>query len=131
MKLPLVLVDSSYFITLLRMGTDPLTTLAELEFDYEFAINGVIWAEVVRGRSDPRLRERYDLAFSATRCLELDAGGWQTAVRLAWDLDRRGTVLPLTDLIIAASALRHGAQVLTFDRHFSQVPGLQVVSHLE
>lgn len=131
MKLPLVLVDSSYYIRMAGQRIDPLTELTELEFDYEFAINGIIWGEVLRGRSDPHVRDRYDRAFSLTRMLHLSAAGWQRVSRLAWELDRQGEVLPLTDLIIAVTALEHGACVLTFDRHFQKIPGLVVVSDLE
>jgi len=128
---PLVLVDSSYFITLQNRRIDPLAVLTEYELDYEIAINGVIWGEVLRGRSDPHLRDRYERAFSLARLLHLSASGWQRAARLAWELDRRGEVLPLTDLIIGVTALEHQAAVLTFDRHFQKIPGLVVLSELE
>jgi predicted nucleic acid-binding protein len=128
---PLVLVDSSYFITLQNRRIDPLAVLTECDLDYEIAINGVIWGEVLRGRSDPHLRDRYERAFSLARLLHLSASGWQRAARLAWDLDRRGEVLPLTDLIIGVTALEHQAAVLTFDRHFQKIPGLVVLSELE
>ncbi|MCU0792231.1 MAG: PIN domain-containing protein [Opitutaceae bacterium] len=128
---PLVLVDSSYFITLQNRRIDPLAHLSEFELDYDIAITGVVWAEVLRGRSDPHLRDRYEHAFSLARLLHLSAAGWQRMARLAWELDRKGDVLPLTDLIIAATALEHRAAVLTFDRHFQKIPGLVVVSDLE
>ena len=127
---PLVLVDSSYFITLQNRRVDPLAVLTEYELDYEIAINGVIWGEVLRGRSDPHVLDRYQRAFSLARLLHLSASGWQRVARLAWELDRRGEVLPLTDLIIGANALEHQAAVLTFDRHFAKIPGLVVVSDL-
>ncbi len=34
---------------------------------------------------------------------------------------------PLTDLVIAACAIHEGASILTSDRHFDLVPGLQIV----
>lgn len=131
MKHPLVLVDSSYYITWQNRRVDPIALLTELELDYDFAINGIVWGEVLRGRSDPHVRDRYDRAFSLTRMLHLTSAGWQRASRLAWDLDRRGEVIPLTDIIIGVTALEHGATVLTFDRHFQNIPGLVVVSDLE
>lgn len=131
MKHPLVLVDSSYYIRLASQRLDPLAELTELELDYDFAINGIIWGEVIRGRSDPHVRDRYERAFGLTRMLHLSASGWQRVGRLAWELDRRGELIPLTDLIIAVTALEHGACVLTFDRHFQKVPGLVAVSDLE
>jgi predicted nucleic acid-binding protein len=131
MKPPLVLVDSSYYIRLEALRLDPLRQLAGFEFDYEIAINGIIWGEVLRGRTNPRLRDRYDSAFSLTRMLHLTAQGWQRVARLAWELDRRGEVIPLTDIIIGVTALEHGATVLTFDRHYQKIPSLVVVADLE
>ena len=40
-------------------------------------------------------------------------------------LRRRGKPIPTNDLWIAASALEHGAALLTFDTHFSAVEGLR------
>ena len=37
----LVLVDSSYFITLHRQNQDPLAELERFRHDYDFAVNGV------------------------------------------------------------------------------------------
>ena len=127
----LVLVDSSYYITLHRQRLDPLAELKRFERDYDIAINGVIWAEVLRGRADPHVRDRYERAFAVTRLLHLTSRGWQRVAHLAWELDRTGTVLPLPDLIIAATALEHGAAVLTFDRHFQSIPGLVALSDLD
>jgi predicted nucleic acid-binding protein len=55
---------------------------------------------------------------------------WATRI-LAWELDRQGDVLPLTDLVIASCALRIDAAVLTLDHHFALVPGLRVLNRLE
>ena len=128
---PLVLVDSSYYITWQNQGRNPFALLDQRRADYDFAVNGIIWGEVVRGRSDPHVRDRYERAFSLTRMLHLSAAGWQRVARLAWELDRRGDVIPLTDLIIGVTALEHGAAVLTFDRHYQKIPGLLALSDLE
>jgi len=131
MTSPLVLVDSSYFITLQNQRCNPLAELNERDADYDFAINGIIWGEVIRGRSDPHIRDRYEKGFSLTRMLHLSSAGWQRVGRMAWELDRRGEVIPLTDIIIGVTALEHHACVLTFDRHYQKIPGLVAVSDLE
>ena len=45
-------------------------------------------------------------------------------------LRRRGKSIPTNDLWIAASALEHGAALLTFDAHFSAIDGLRSGSAL-
>lgn len=131
MKHPLVLVDSSYYIRMETLRRDPLSILTEFELDYEFAVNGIVWGEVLRGRSDPHVRDRYDRVFSLKRMLHLSSAGWQRVARLAWELDRRGEIIPLPDIIIGVTALEHGAAVLTFDRHYQKIPGLTALSDLE
>jgi predicted nucleic acid-binding protein len=127
----LILVDSSFFITRLGDRADPLAELERLRLDYDFAINGIIWAEVLRGRSDPHVRDRFDATFSTLLFLNLTPGAQRSAARLAWELDRRGDVIPLPDILIGATALEHDAAVLTFDRHYQKIPGLVAVSDLE
>lgn len=126
----LVLVDSNFWIRSVAIHRDPFDALAKRAGDYDFAINGIIWIEVVRGRSDPNKRARFEEGFSTMPVLELSAAGWQRAAALAWQMDRLGRVIPLTDLAIAATALEHDAAVLTFDRHFHHIPGLVVVDDL-
>ena len=53
---------------------------------------------------------------------------WKAATDLAWNMDRKGLVIPGPDLVIAASALRIGATVMTSDAHFSRVEGLRVIA---
>ncbi|MDE2094768.1 MAG: type II toxin-antitoxin system VapC family toxin [Burkholderiales bacterium] len=46
-------------------------------------------------------------------------------------LSRKGQPIPTNDLWIAASALEHGAALLTRDAHFSQIDGLRCGQRLE
>lgn len=127
-----ILVDSSYYITLVRERIDPLRRLEEHRtyFDYDFAICGIVWTEVLRGRSDPHVRQRYNGVFQTMIFLDLNPGAWERIAQLAWELDRRGVVLPATDLAIAACALEHDVPVLTFDKHFRHIPGLLALDNL-
>ena len=127
----LVLVDSSYWIRGVALHQNPFAAFASHADDFEFAINGIIWAEVIRGRSDPAVRAHFEEGFSTMVFLNLTAGSWQRAAKLAWQLDRAGHVIGLPDLAIATTAMEHDAAVLTFDRHFQSIPGLEVVDDLD
>ena len=126
----LILVDSSFFVRLACQFRDPFDALEYHTADYDFATCGIVWLEVVRGRRDPNVRARFEEGFSAMPFLPLTPVAWQHAAGLAWTLDRQGSVLPATDLAIAACALEHDAAVLTFDRHFDRIPGLIVLDEL-
>ncbi|BCU79284.1 PIN domain-containing protein [Luteolibacter sp. LG18] len=53
---------------------------------------------------------------------------WDEVAEMAWKLGRKGTIIPLTDLIIACCAKRAGAAVMTRDKHFDCIPGLTIVT---
>jgi predicted nucleic acid-binding protein len=127
----LVLPDSSFYITATRTGRDPLVELGAKADDYEIATCGLVQIEVLRGRSDPHVLRRFRDTFAVMIYIATTNATWERATQLAWSLDRQGIVIPATDLIIAACALQTGAAVLTYDTHFRQIPGLQVVDHLD
>lgn len=55
---------------------------------------------------------------------------WTTADRfgrIAATLRRQGTPIPTNDIWIAAHVQETGTELVTFDRHFEQVPGLPVL----
>jgi predicted nucleic acid-binding protein len=56
---------------------------------------------------------------------------WDGVEQTLWELDRKGVVLPLTDVVIARCAMRIGAVVLTYDRHFKDIPGVRAVNRLD
>jgi predicted nucleic acid-binding protein len=126
----LVLPDSNFFIRSLKAGLDPFAQLAQHAEKTEFVTCGVVVAEVTRGLRAPSLRQKFEENFALMTCVPTTAFIWKRAAQLAWSLDRQGTVLPLPDLIIAATALEADATVLTFDAHFQKIPGLRAVDRL-
>lgn len=55
---------------------------------------------------------------------------WESTLILAWELDRKGIVLPLPDLHIAACAMHSGAVILTYDEHFQMIPGIDATDRV-
>jgi tRNA(fMet)-specific endonuclease VapC len=62
------------------------------------------------------------LANPAVDVLEVNADIAGIYADLALGLKSAGTPLPSNDLWIAATAVRHGAPVLTYDTHFHKIP---------
>lgn len=126
-----VLVDSSYYIQLARQGRDPLQALALTAAERDLVVCGVIRCEVGRGIRLRNVLQKFQAFWDVMLNVPTDNRLWQKVEETVWHLDREGIVLPLTDIIIACCALRVGAVVLTFDRHFTLMPGLTVVNRLE
>jgi predicted nucleic acid-binding protein len=124
----LVLIDSNIFISHLRANRDPIREIGKI-MDLENIVScGVVRAEVLRGVKSLKVCSRLEAFFAITRNVPTSDSLWDEVWMLAWRLDRCGQVMPLADVIIACSALRAGAAVLTADAHFKWVPGLHVVA---
>ena len=126
----LVLPDSNFFISRARRGIDPFIELAEHADQWDFATCGMVVVEVCRGRTNPTLLRRFQERFAVMLYVATGSSVWERTAQLAWSLDRKGLVLPSSDLLIAACALQTGAAVLTADGHFDIIPGLRVLSRL-
>ena len=123
-----VLVDSSFYISCLREGRDPLRLLAITAAVRDVAICGVVRSEVGRGLRLPGLRAKFGAFWDVMLNVQTDNRLWSQVEQTLWELDRKGVVLPLTDVVIACCAKRVGAVVLTLDKHFQDIPGTVVIN---
>ena len=126
----MILVDSSLYIHWIRQRRDPAEVLRPwLELDRAL-ICGVIRCEVLRGLRHPKAHRRMSDLFDILVDVPTDAAIWHATESLAWQLDRQGQVLPLTDLVIACCALQAGGILITTDGHFQHIPGLRLQESL-
>jgi predicted nucleic acid-binding protein len=125
-----ILVDSNVFIDLLNRRKDPIQTIGKWAEEQwrDLAICGMVRLEVMRGMKMGHNRDRLSQFMNVMVNVPSDNRLWTEATDLAWTLDRKGIVIPGTDAIIAATAMRIGAAVLTSDAHFSRIEGLQVIA---
>lgn len=120
------LIDSTVYIDALRSGKDPVRIFAvEFELGLVFTC-GIVTCEVLRGIRDTRVFDRMESFFGLIHTIEFDAALWRASYLLAWKLDRGGSVLPLSDILIASAALREDATLITVDKHFQSIPGLDI-----
>ncbi len=122
-----VLVDSNVYIGLLRRGLDPVEVLGAWAGSTDLATCGMVRLEVERGIRVERVRRRLKAFFDVLIMVPTGSPAWTRAAELAWFLDRRGITLPSQDCLIAACAQSASAAVLTDDRHFDHIPGLEIL----
>ena len=125
-----VLVDSSFFIDRLRAGADPFEEFAARADADDFLTCGLVVTEVLRGVKIKKAHQRLESLFSCMIYVPTLNRVWERVAKLAWELDRAGKGMQITDLIVAACALEANAVVLTLDSDFERVPGLRVISRL-
>jgi predicted nucleic acid-binding protein len=121
-----VLIDSSYYIAQARQGRNPLRLLAYLAVDRDLVVCGIVRCEVGRGLRELIVRQAYRRLWDVMINVPTDDKLWEATEQLAWELDRSGVILPIQDVVIACSAARVDAVVLTHDKHFTQIPGCKV-----
>ncbi|MFZ2950122.1 MAG: PIN domain-containing protein [Desulfuromonadaceae bacterium] len=88
---------------------------------------GVVLYELLQGIRNLREETQVLNAFQAVPQLEMTGALWIKAGRLSSQLRKKGHVLPLSDIIIATLALEHSYSLLTVDRHFDVISGLDVI----
>jgi predicted nucleic acid-binding protein len=123
-----ILVDSNVFINLLKRGRDPASLLLEWAGNRNLATCGMVRLEVLRGITLPKSHRNTSAFFDVLINISSNNRLWDEAAELAWKLDRRGIVIPGTDVVIAASAMRIGAAILTSDAHFRRIEGIEVIA---
>jgi len=89
---------------------------------------GIVKYELVQGVKSKKEEQLLFAALQAVEHLEMTEPLWIKAGQLAGRLRKQGVTVPLSDILIAMLALESKASVLTIDRHFSLIEGLQVVA---
>lgn len=116
---------------MMRKRLDPVDLLLEAVGGGDLHICGMVRLEVLRGLRIPNVRSKMEAAFDLMLNVPTDNRLWEEATEIAWNLDRRGSAIPSTDILVATCAIRAEAALFTFDRHFQAVPGLRVIGSLD
>lgn len=88
---------------------------------------GPVLCELLQGiRSEKEEALLLD-ALRALPYLEMTEQTWVEAGRLAARLRRNGKTLPFSDILLAALAREHNLSILTADRHFAEIPDIEII----
>ena len=122
----LVLIDSSVWIQYLNVRMFPgRNSIDRMMSDDTACVNGVIKAEVLLGSSSRA--EFRELGNLLRGVIDLPTNGrvWNLVAELSFELKSRGEMLPIPDLIIAATAIGHGCWLYTLDKGFARIKELR------
>lgn len=125
---PTVLVDSSAWIEYFRHGRGVVPDLVDgLLQGGEAAICGMVELEILQGLR-AREREKVSDLFSALVYVETERRDYVFAGEQLGDLRRQGITIPSADALIGALCIRRGIPLLTSDKHFDRLMGLERLS---
>ncbi len=128
------IVDSSVLIAVER-GLLDLSAVAKDHGQLELALSAITASELLHGvhRADSRLRRRRREAYVETilatfPVVPFDLTCARVHARLWADLAARGVIVGAHDLLIAATAIACGLDLVTRDeRSFPRIPGLSLI----
>lgn len=123
-----VLVDTSVWIDFLMGDSAAVALLGRLRNSHRIVICGQIQQEVLQGSRDRKAFATLEQEFSIWDCEAEQPEDFVSAARLYATLRWKGVTVPAADCLIAAVAQRRGWPVCATDPHFTEIPGLALLT---
>jgi predicted nucleic acid-binding protein len=129
MALNRILPDTCAWIDFFKGNQTSLAeSLAQALVQREVMVCGVVLCELLQGVKKPGEELLVLNALQALPHLEMTRELWISAGQLSASQRKSGHTLPLSDIILATLALNFNCAVLTVDRHFAAITGLELVT---
>jgi tRNA(fMet)-specific endonuclease VapC len=124
------LVDTNAWIHYLKHADSAVEAKLRRTPADEVAVCSVVWAELLHGARKYEKRDervaRIERTLSPFRSLPFDDSAARRYAEIRDTLEARGQVIGPNDMLIAAIALDHNLTLVTNNREFSRVPGLNI-----
>lgn len=121
-----IIADTCIWIEFFRKPDAALTLrLKRLIREEQVVMTGMVLAEILQGIKSQKEAGLVRDHLQKLPYLETTRKIWENAGQISASLRARGITIPLSDLIIAATAMSHGCEVFTVDPHFDQVKELK------
>ena len=123
-----ILVDTSIWVEYFnRPESEYAQRLAEFLEMEVVCVTGIILAELLQGAKTDAEFELLRKNLKVLPPLKESEKTWEKVGKLSFELQRKGTVIPLTDCLIAVLAQENNCQVFTLDNHLTYVPQLEII----
>jgi tRNA(fMet)-specific endonuclease VapC len=120
-----MVIDTSIFIEYLRSKDRTNTALAKLPTETVLYVSSITAFELYSGATDLKKRQDIDTLLQGVFILPLNTDIAKNAGFIYQDLRRRGNMIEVTDILIAATALENDLPIKTLNtNHFQRIPGL-------
>lgn len=121
------LIDTNIYAAFKR--NEPIAVEALQRAEY-IGLNVVVLGEILSGfkggskEAENKKELNQFLDSQRVYIVDLDEETAEFYARIYWDLKRKGNPIPTNDMWVAASAMRHGLSLFTYDEHFNSIDGL-------
>ncbi|MGR3300896.1 MAG: type II toxin-antitoxin system VapC family toxin [Candidatus Scalindua sp.] len=119
-----ILIDTNVYASFKRNETVAVDELRRAEY---IGINIVVLGEILSGfkggKREKQNIEELNLFLDSPRVhlIQIDEETAEFYAEIYWDLRRKGKPVPSNDMWVAASAMKHGLALFTFDEHFNNI----------
>ncbi len=124
-----IVLDTNAYTSYLAGNKDVLTTLAAADITFfSIFVLGELYAGFKGGSRELKNSELLQSFLNKPRVSILNATAETAEIfgHLKNILKEAGTPLPINDVWIAAHAMETGSVVITYDKHFTKIPGLRI-----
>lgn len=122
-----ILIDTNTYAAFKRKDSFVMEFFRKVDF---IGINVVVMGEILGGfkggSREKQNIEELDQFLDSPRVdiIELDEETAAFYAGIYWKLRKKGKPIPSNDMWVAASTMRHGLHLFSFDRHFNYIDGL-------
>jgi predicted nucleic acid-binding protein len=121
-----ILADTSVWIEFFKLRSATGDALEKMIKEHLVWTCGIVLFELIKGvKSEAEKITILDTLLSL-EYIEMSPLLWKSTGEIAASLKKEGKNLPMSDIFIAALAIRHNLQIFTLDKHFEQIPGVRV-----
>jgi predicted nucleic acid-binding protein len=122
-----IIVDTGVWIEFFREPESALTLHHKgLLRERKVIMVGMVMAEILQGVKAPKEANLVKQSLEKLPYWEVTRDIWVTAGEVSASLRGTGITIPLSDLIIAATALSGDHEIFTIDPHFNKVEGVRL-----
>jgi predicted nucleic acid-binding protein len=122
-----ILIDTNSYAAFKRNEPIAVEVLRMVEY---IGINTIVLGEILGGfkggNKEVENKKELNQFLDSQRVyiLEIDEETSEFYAKIYWDLKKKGNPIPTNDMWVAASAMRHGLSLFTYDEHFNNINGL-------
>ena len=122
-----ILIDTNAYAFFKKNNPDTLNVFKAVEY---IGINIVVLGELFigfkGGSKESRNKKELEQFLDSPRVhiIQMDEETAEFYANIFLDLKKKGKPVPSNDMWVAASAMRHGLSLLSYDEHFKNIDGL-------
>ena len=123
-----IIIDTSIWIEYFKNNLDYVSFIEENLNLENIYITGPIISELLHGVKSEKEYQMLSQSIKAVPYLDCIFEDWIRTGSILFNHKKKGKIIPLTDALISAVAVRIEAAILTLDQHFKDIPGLKLLA---